>query len=243
MLRAAFLVGPDIPGLGKLYINVFALVVALCLSAISSLWLLLGVFLAELFYLLVMTSSPSFRAPFDHMQRLQNYVKARDALLSELPEGAQFRFRELDRSCQRVVDAGGIKYAARFDMLLDMAIVFLRLQVNRMRLEDIVVDDIQTQLTETIQAHEKAEGIEKDTLSKTMSVLGRRHRLAQDKIRRRGEIDAELVRIEQQVALIADETTVAAGASTLAVKVDAVVWTLRDTQKLLDTNWTDMEDD
>ena len=190
-----------------------------------------------------MATSPHFRAPFDHAQRLRNYVSVRDGLLAGLSSDGCTRFQALDRGCQRVVDAGGIKYAARFDMLLEMALVFLRLQVSRERLEDVVIEPIQIQLTEMREAHEKAEGAEKETLAETMSVLRRRHLLAQDKIRRRGEVDAELVRIEQQVALIADEAAVSAGSSALAVKVDAVVWTLRDTQKLLDNNWTETEDD
>jgi hypothetical protein len=217
-LKAAFLVGADVPALGRVPVNLLT----------SAGFLILG-FGHPGFWLLGLAAEAAILPALAFNKRFQNYVDATDrqlssgdsqakrsALIQTLPVDDRKRIEALDRRCAKVLDVYRNAQAEEFlietnrEALDNLKWVYTKLLIARFHLLTAGTDDTADSL------HRKIVSLEKDlqdsretpalrqSKAATLDILKRR--LAN--IERRGEsleeVESDLTRVESQVDLILD---------------------------------------
>lgn len=231
-LKAAFWIGVDIPGLGRLPLNAMgAAAFAILGFAEPALWLV-GVGL-EASALFAMTTSERFRKAIDARDLGSAEMDAetrRRALVTTLPPPLQKRLLDLARNCERVEEVGrqadDFVVATNRDALRRLEWVYLKLLVARNNLVTMTAQDSGGQLAGQIREIETALGApglsENLRQSKTATLAILKERTAN--VRRRKEtleeIDSDLTRIEAQVQLLLENTTMQGKPAMIAADIE-----------------------
>ncbi|MGB7847566.1 MAG: hypothetical protein WBL63_18275 [Candidatus Acidiferrum sp.] len=217
-LKAAFLVGADVPALGRVPVNVLA----------SAAFFILG-FGNPGFWLLGLAAEATFLPSLAFNKRFQNYVDAmerqlssgdsqvkRTALVQTLPPEDRKRIEALDRRCAKVLDVYRNAQAEEFlietnrEALDNLKWVYTKLLIARFHLLTAGTDDTAESLQRKILSLEKDLQDSQETpalrqsKAATLDILKRR--IAN--IERRGqsleEVESDLTRVDSQVDLILD---------------------------------------
>lgn len=232
-LKAAFLVGVPVPGLGRLPLNAMgAAAFGILGFAEPSLWLLgLGLETSVLFAL---TTSERFRRVIDaqHLSSAEQDVDAqRRALISALTPELQRRLIDLTRTCQKVLDINRqgedtFLIDTNRDALHRLEWVYLKLLVARNNLASIPADAAETNLKSQIAelnrslASNTVSGTLRQSKEATLAIL--QERLAN--IRRRAEtieeIESDLARIEAQTQLLLENATIQGKPSSISTDIE-----------------------
>jgi hypothetical protein len=217
-LKAAFLVGADIPPLGRVPVNALA----------SAAFFILG-FGHPAFWLLGLATEAAILPTLAFNKRFQNYVDAterqlssgdsqekRAALVQTLPPQDRQRIAALDSKCAKVLDVYRNAQAEEFlidtnrDALDNLKWVYTKLLIARFHLMTAGTDDTPATLQRKIASIEKDLQDSQETpalrQSKTATLDILKRRLAS--LQRRGqsleEVESDLTRVESQVDLILD---------------------------------------
>ena len=217
-LKAAFLVGADVPALGRVPVNVLA----------SAGFFILG-FGHPAFWLLGLAAEAAVVPTLAFNKRFQNYVDAterqitsgdsqvkRTALVQTLPADDRKRIDALDRKCAKVLDVYRNAQAEEFlietnrEALDNLKWVYTKLLIARFHLLTAGTDDTAESLQRKIGSLEKDLQDSQETpalrqsKAATLDILKRRL----TNIERRGqsleEVESDLTRVESQVDLVLD---------------------------------------
>lgn len=215
-LKAAFLVGADVPGLGRLPVNVLA----------AAGFLILG-FGHPGFWLLGLAAEATILPTLAFNKRFQNYVEAsdrqltsgdsqarRDALVQTLPSDYRKRIADLDRRCGKILEVYQNAQAEEFmietnrDALDNLKWVYTKLLIARYHLLTAGTDDSAQSLQRKIDSLEKDSPDETPALRQskaaTVDILKRRVANIQRREQSLEEVESDLTRVESQVDLILD---------------------------------------
>jgi len=233
-IKSAFLVRADVPGLGQLPVN------ALLVGA----FVILG-FAQPAFWLLGLAVEAVILPALAFNPRFQKYVQGlelqtakdddelkRQALIELLDPDARKQLLRLTSKCSRVIEIFRTQQAEDYiidsnrEALNSLQWVYLKLLVARHHLLSPADDETETTLERKIAGIDKelAEQGEPDSLRQskaaTQSIL--KKRLAN--IRRREqtleEIDSDLTRVEAQVDLILENTTMQSKPHTISTDIE-----------------------
>lgn len=249
-VKAAFTLKPRIPGLGHFPVNYLGLATFVTLGvAVSPAFFLFGA-AAELLYLTSVASNHRFQ----NVVKGQDLLKARLAwqerkrdLLAKLEPGDCARYVALEGKCRTVVensapvvsDAGSVGplRLEDFDQLLW---IFLRLLLGREMLKSESVHADRPEIRDQIRKIDeklKTPGLDeqlKRTYESTKGLLERRLSILETADSRVQFIEAEMERVEQQVALIGQEAATALrDPNALSQRIDAITQGLGDTGKMI----------
>jgi hypothetical protein len=217
-LKAAFLVGADVPALGRVPVNVLA----------SAGFLILG-FGHPGFWLLGLAAEAALLPTLAFNKRFQNYVDAaerqlttgdsqvkRTALVQTLPPEDRKRIEALDRRCAKVLDVYRNAQAEEFlietnrEALDNLKWVYTKLLIARFHLLTAGTEDTAESLQRKILSLEKDLQDSQETpalrQSKTATLDILRRRLANIERREQSleEVESDLTRVESQVDLVLD---------------------------------------
>jgi hypothetical protein len=217
-LKAAFLVGADVPALGRVPVNVLA----------SAGFLILG-FGHPGFWLLGLAAEAALLPTLAFNKRFQNYVDAaerqlttgdsqvkRTALVQTLPPEDRKRIETLDRRCTKVLDVYRNAQAEEFlietnrEALDNLKWVYTKLLIARFHLLTAGTDDTAESLQRKILSLEKDLQDSQETpalrQSKTATLDILQRRLANIERREQSleEVESDLTRVESQVDLVLD---------------------------------------
>ncbi len=248
-LKAAFLVGVDVPALGRVPANILGLSAFAIFGFVQPAFWLLGIGL-ETIFLFALASNPRFQKVVDAqaLQLSEGDAEAkRVALIRSLPADVQKRIAGLTRQCDKVLDVYHNLQAEDFvvgtnpEALRRLEWLYVRLLVGRYHLA-ATNDGTEQDLTKKIADLEAdlKDGEESEALreSKTATLNILKKRLAN--LRRKDltlqEIDSDLTRIENQVDLILENATIQGKPQTISTDIELAsdlggrrrVWGLRD---------------
>lgn len=217
-LKAAFLVGADVPALGRVPVNVLA----------SVAFLILG-FGHPGFWLLGLATEAAVLPTLAFNKRFQNYVDAierqltsgdsqmkRTTLVQTLPSEDRKRIDALDRKCAKVLDVYRNAQAEDFlietnrDALDNLKWVYTKLLIARFHLLTAGTDDTPESLQHKITALGKDLQDSQETpalrqsKTATLDILKRRLANIQRREQSLEEVESDLTRVESQVDLIMD---------------------------------------
>jgi hypothetical protein len=217
-LKAAFLVGADVPALGRVPVNVLA----------SAGFFILG-FGHPGFWFLGLAAEAALLPSLAFNQRFQNYVDAaerqltngdsqvkRTALVQTLPAEDRKHIEALDRKCAKVLDVYRNAQAEEFlvetnrEALDNLKWVYTKLLIARFHLLTAGTDDTAESLdrkivslehdlhdTQETPALRQSKGATLDILKRRLANIGRREQSLE-------EVESDLTRVESQVDLILD---------------------------------------
>lgn len=231
-LKAAFLVGVPVPGVGRLPLNAMAAAAfGIFGFAEPSLWLLgLGL---ETSILFALTTSERFRKVVDseHLSSSERNVDAqRRALITTLPPDLQRRLIDLTRTCQRVLEVSrqsdDFLIETNRDALQRLEWVYLKLLVARNNLAAIPASGAEmnlrsqiTDLNNSLNAGSASPSL-RESKEATLAIL--KERLAN--VRRRAEtldeIDSDLARIEAQTQLLLENATMQGKPASISTDIE-----------------------
>jgi hypothetical protein len=217
-LKAAFLVGADVPALGRVPVNVLA----------SAGFFILG-FGHPGFWFLGLAAEAALLPLLAFNERFQNYVDAterqltngdsqvkRTALVQTLPPEDRKRIEALDRKCAKVLDVYRNAQAEEFlvetnrEALDNLKWVYTKLLIARFHLLTAGTDDTAESLdrkivslendlhdTQETPALRQSKGATLDILKRRLANIERREQSLE-------EVESDLTRVESQVDLILD---------------------------------------
>jgi hypothetical protein len=217
-LKAAFLVGADVPALGRLPVNILG----------SSAFFILG-FGHPAFWLLGLAAEAAVLPSLAFNKRFQNYVDAnerqlssgdsevkRTALVQTLPAEDRKRLDSFDRKCAKVLDVYRNAQTEDFlietnrDALDNLKWVYIKLLIARFHLLTAGTDDTAESLQRKIASLEKDLRDPQETLAlrqsraATLDILKRRQANIERREQSLEEVESDLTRVESQVDLILD---------------------------------------
>jgi len=217
-LKAAFLIGADVPGLGRLPVNALA----------AAGFLILG-FGHPGFWLLGLAAEAAILPTLAFNKRFQNYVEAtgrqvtsedsqvkRSTLIQTLPPEYRKRIADLDRKCGKVLEVYQNAQAEEFlvetnrDALDNLKWVYTKLLIARYHLLTAGTDDSLQSLQKKIDSLEKDLSNFDETpalrqsKTATLNILKRRLANIQRREQSLEEVESDLTRVESQVDLILD---------------------------------------
>lgn len=212
------MVGADVPGLGRLPVNV--------LAAVG--FLILG-FGHPGFWLLGLAAEAAILPTLAFNKRFQNYVEAEDrqltsgdsqakrnTLVQSLPPDYRKRIADLDRRCGKIVEVYQNAQTEEFlietnrDALDNLKWVYTKLLIARYHLLTAGTDDSAQSLQKKIDSLEKDLSSSDETpalrqsKSATVDILKRRLANIQRREQSLEEVESDLTRVESQVDLILD---------------------------------------
>jgi hypothetical protein len=247
-LKAAFHVSPRVPALGNLPLNYLAVAAFAVLGLANPGFWFLGAAL-ETGYLVTMATNPRFQRVVQG-QALADERKTvearRQELLDRLDIDDRKRYLALENRCGWILFGGGPLVAGGlsqgpisrqdFDQLLE--IFFRLLSAREMLIHDArqpgLRKDLQQQ-RERIASKLKDGGIDEQlrrTLESTKGLLDRRVQILETADAKLQYVEAEMDRLEQQVALIAQEASSALrDPQALSRRIDAMTQGLGETTK------------
>jgi hypothetical protein len=223
-IKAAFLVGVDVPGLGRLPVNALAAAgVGILGFAVHPLWLAgLGV---EVALLSSLAFHPRFQSYVDAVggeRNLEDGDAKREALIAVLPEELRARLRALDQTSSRILTIYrtlGIEpelLAGTQSSLDKLRWIYLKLLIARHHL----VHELGAESFENLQARiEQMQRIDINAQAEpstalqrsqeaTLAILRRRLDNLQNRDRILRENDSDLARIEAQVELMRENAAI-----------------------------------
>ena len=231
-LKSAFLVGVDVPGLGRIPLNILA----------AAGFFIVG-FAEPAVWLLGMGAEAAVVSSLAFNKRFQNWVDAQQLKLAEsdsdakyqalvkiLPAESRARLTQLQAKCQKVVQVYRNLQADEFmietnqEALQKFQWVYLKLLVARVHLTDSAMEN-ERSLALKIAALEKdlASGNDSPAVSEsktaTLGIL--KKRIAN--LRRREdtleEVDSDLMRVEAQVDLVLENATIQGKPQTISTDI------------------------
>lgn len=232
-LKAAFFVGVEVPGLGRLPVNaMLAAAFGIFGFAEHAVWLLgIGV---ESTVLFALTTSERFRKVVDGAQLQSSEVDAetrRRALITTLPSELQRRLIDLVKVCGRVSDLNqqsGDEFvlATNRDALQRLEWVFLKLLVARHNLTSVgqttSIRELQADIAGIEQTLENPNLTDALRQSKQGTLAILKERLANVERRKLtlDEIDSDLARIEAQAQLLLENASMLGKPATISTDIE-----------------------
>jgi hypothetical protein len=232
-LKAAFLVGVDVPGLGRVPANILALCAFAIFGFVEPAFWLLGMGL-ETVFLFALASNARFQKVVDAqaLQLSEGDAEAkRLALIRELPPDSQKRIAGLTRQCAKVLDVYRNLQAEDFvvgtneEALRRLEWLYVRLLVGRYHLaasnegtdRDLMkkIADLEADLKDG----EETEAL-RQSKSATLNILKKRLANLRRKDLTLQEIDSDLTRIENQVDLILENATIQGKPQTISTDIE-----------------------
>jgi hypothetical protein len=233
-LKSAFLVGVDVPPLGRLPVNALGASAFLILGFAQPAFWLLGAAL-EAGILTTLAFNPRFQKYVDS-QSLQlsqeDADQKRAALINILDPQARKRLSALAQKCEQVLNvyttqqAEGYIVESNEQALKTLQWVYLKLLVARHHLEapaNLATEDvIETKIKEL--EHDLNDPSESDSLrqskSATIDILKKRLTNMRRREQSLEEIDSDLTRIENQVDLILENVTIQGKPTTISTDIE-----------------------
>jgi hypothetical protein len=233
-LKAAFLVGVDVPALGRVPINALAATGFLILGfGHPGFWLVgLGVETA-------VVSSLAFNKRFQKAVEAQDRQLSsgdsqskRSSLVSLLPADDQSRLAKLERRCDKVLEVYRNAQAEEFLIdtnraaLENLKWVYLKLLIARFHLLTAGTEDTAQSLEKKIESieGELQNGSESSALRQskaaTLDILKRRLANVQRREQSLEEVESDLTRVESQVDLILDNAAMQGKPQTISTDIE-----------------------
>jgi len=217
-LKAAFLVGADVPLLGRLPVN----------ALLTGAFAILG-FGHPGFWLLGLAAEATILPTLAFNKRFQNYVDAsvqadsdgdaeakRRGLIDGLPAEYRKRLSDLEKKCEKILDvyrssqAEGFVIDTNREALNNLKWVYLKLLIARFHLLTAGTEDTQQSLAEKISALQR--GLQsagdnpalRQSKAATLDILRRRQASLERREQSLQEVESDLTRVESQVDLLLD---------------------------------------
>ncbi len=233
-LRSAFLVGVDVPLLGRLPVNVL----------VAAGFLILG-FGQPAFWLLGLAAESVIVFSLAFNPRFQNYVHAqqlratrdgddekRNALVLTLPPESRLKLSELATKCARVLEVYRSQQAEDYvidssrEALNRLQWVYLKLLVARYHLgsantleSDRALQDKIGELQRDLQHQDQPESL-RESKSATLAILNKRLQNIQRRGQTLEEVDSDCTRVEAQVDLLLENATMQGKPQTIASDIE-----------------------
>lgn len=243
-VKAAFHSTVPVPGLGALPLNKLALAgFAILGVAHPGFWLLGAAY--EAAFLTFVPSNPRFQRVIQGlalMQRKQVSGPDSKALLGSLAPAGITRFQQLAATCKTIVEApeagaSGELAQLKSGELNELLWVFLKLLVSQQKITELLrktdEDSIQREIQQ-LQARlsAEAEGSPlRRSLEGSIDIQTRRLENLQRAKESLKVAEAELTRIEQQAALLAEESTLGRSPEALSTRLNGVMTSLQGTSQ------------
>jgi hypothetical protein len=233
-LKSAFLVGVDVPALGRLPVNALA----------AAGFFILG-FGHPSFWFLGLAAEAVVLPSLAFNRRFQNIVDAQDrqaasgdsqakraALVQLLPSEDKRRLLALERKCDKVVEVYRNAQAEDFlidtnrDALENLKWIYLKLMIARYHLLTAGTDDTAEALAKKIEALQKDLGNSQETSAlrqskaATLDILKRRLANVQRREDSLQEVESDLTRVESQVDLILDNAAMQGKPQTISTDIE-----------------------
>jgi hypothetical protein len=217
-LKAAFLVGVDVPALGRVPVN----------ALLTGAFVILG-FGHPAFWLLGLAAEATILPTLAFNKRFQNVVDAsaradsdgdtqakRKALVGNLPADDRKRLADIEKKCEKVLDVYRTSQAEEFiidtnrDALENLKWIYLKLLIARFHLLTTGTEDTPQSLANKIQAllhdleHSSDNPAVRQSKSATLDILRRRQVSLQRRQQSIEEVESDLTRVESQVDLLLD---------------------------------------
>ena len=233
-LKAAFLVGVQVPGLGRLPVNALA----------AAGFLILG-FGHPGFWFLGLAAEAAVVPALAFNKRFQNVVDAdeqqlasgesenkRASLVQQLPTDYRRRLAELERKCARVIEVYQNAQAEEFvvdtnrDALENLKWIYLKLLIARYHLLTAGTDDTPAALNKKIESLQADLQNSRDTAAlrqskaATLDILKRRLANIERREQSLEEVESDLTRVESQVDLILDNAAMQGKPQTISTDIE-----------------------
>ena len=248
-VKEAFNASPRVPGLGGLPVNWMGLATFATLGILNPGFWLVGAGL-ELAYLATLSNNPRFQsyvrgkrlAASSRDERMQA-LDTEQQRLAQLTEAERLRYEDLLARIAQVPTSGTGASALIADVAHDGLTVlrstFLDVLLASSRLREAARKDrrqaLRDELAREVNFLESLgpDGDPRIRRSRqgTVDILRRRLANVDDAIRDRDFLDSELRRIEQQVALVIDEASLADDPESLTRRIDQVTETFGETRE------------
>ena len=237
-MKAAFSARP----LGMLIPPNWVMVAAAALAGVLNVgfWLI-GAGL-ELGYLLTMGSNRRFQRAIDAVDasgREKGDAQRLEMLLRSLPPAELSRYQALRARCQEILrqqQSHGADLSTQADALSRLLLMYLQLLVTKQNLLRVVQDARDAHdLPQRMAALEKqlAEGSIsaelRTSLESQREILKHRIEGRQEAAEKSQFVDAELVRIQEQVELVREQAALSSDPTTMAQRIDAISGSLTQT--------------
>lgn len=252
-VKRAFFIRPQIKGLGEVPVNLLAVGGIVVLGLANPAVWLLGAS-AEVAYLALVSSDERFQKWVRAMEaasRSGDQSARREAMLSGLSDKRQARYRELERRCEEMLltarksgSSVGLEQPLT-ESLNRMVWVFLRLLVSSQILETHLRQNSREVLDNEIAGYERQyEEAQQDpgkeriarSLASTLEMARKQRENLEKAYENAQFIQAELLRIEQQVKLMIQEATLSSNVASLTGRVDEVMQSFTQTQDWMRAN-------
>jgi len=228
-LKAAFLVGVDVRGLGRVPVNVLAVAAVAIFGAVEpSLWLAgLGL---EAAFVASLAFSPRFQKLTDgteSMRALADEATQISALVAALPPGLHSRLTALQKSSTRVLsiykslgfDASATESTR--ESLERLEWIYLKLLIARNHVSNELGQETLPDLTSRISALEAKGAVTLDRSQEaTLGILRRRAENLQSRDRLLAENESDLERIEAQVDLMRENAAIQGKPTAVDMEID-----------------------
>jgi hypothetical protein len=233
-LKAAFLVGVEVPALGRLPLNALA----------AAGFFILG-FGHPGFWFLGLAAEAAFIPTLAFNKRFQNVVDAeerqlstgdsrakRNSLVQLLPSDYKRRLSDLERKCDKVIEVYRNAQAEEYvidtnrDALENLKWVYLKLLIARYHLLTAGTEDTPEALAKKIEALQADLKNSQDTLAlrqsraATLDILKRRLANVQRREQSVEEVESDLTRVESQVDLILDNAAMQGKPQTITTDLE-----------------------
>lgn len=252
-VKRAFLARPHIKGLGEVPVNLLAVGGVVVLGLANPAVWLLGAS-AEVAYLALVSSDERFQKWVRAMEAASqstDQTARQEAMLSGLSDKRQARYRELERRCAEMLSTArrsgsslGMEQPLT-ESLNRMVWVFLRLLVSSQVLETHLRQNSREVLDNEISGYERQyEEASQDpgreriarSLAGTLELARKQRENLESAYENAQFIQAELLRIEQQVKLMIQEATLSSNVASLTGRVDEVMQSFTQTQDWMRAN-------
>jgi len=233
-LKAAFLVGVDVPGLGRVPVN----------ALVAAGFLILG-FGHPGFWFLGLAAEGAIVPALAFNKRFQNVVDAeqrqissgdsqakRNSLVQLLPSSDKSRLAALERKCDKVIEV--YRNAQADDFVVDtnqqalenLKWLYLKLMIARFHLMTAGTDDTPEAVSHKIEALEANLKENQDTpalrqsKAATLDILKRRLNNVHRREQSLEEVESDLTRVESQVDLILDNAAMQGKPQTISTDLE-----------------------
>jgi len=233
-LKAAFLVGADVPLLGRLPVN----------ALLTGAFAILG-FGHPAFWLLGLAAEATILPTLAFNKRFQNYVDASDradsdgdaqakrkGLIDGLPAEYRKRLGDLEKKCEKILDVYRSSQAEAFvidtnrEVLNNLKWVYLKLLIARFHLLTAGTEDTPQSLAEKIATLQR--GLEnagdnpalRQSKTATLDILKRRQASLERREQSLQEVESDLTRVESQVDLLLDNAAMQGKPQTISSDIE-----------------------
>ena len=236
-MKAAFSARPLGTPIPPNWIGIAGVAVAGLLNA--GIWLIGAAI--EIGYLLTLASSRRFQRYVDAVDSATNKGDSRrlEQMLRSLPPGELNRYHALRSRCQEILQqqqSHGADVTPQADALSRLLLLYLQLLVTRQNLQRLLqaakeARDLPQRITALQKqlADESIPGELRNSLEGQLEIL--KHRLTgqQEAAEKLCFVDAELVRIQEQIELVREQATLSSDPSSMAERIDAISGSLTQT--------------